>query len=172
MIFVALFRRNRLPIHASDFKYTMNPPKKSSLSFPKIIPKAALHLGAICLTVTAFTGCVTEEAYHRPHRTTVIVQEAPPPPPPRVIVTDAPPRQREVIIVHEAPPPPRREVIVERTRPSRDYVWVKGYYVWRQGHHVWVDGHWERPPRAHAVWIEPRWERRADGNVFIEGYWR
>lgn len=73
--------------------------------------------------------------------------------------------------VDVAPPPPRDEVIVERDRPSRDHVWVKGYWAWRDGHHVWVAGHWERPPRAHATWIEPRWERRGHGYVFIDGYW-
>jgi hypothetical protein len=28
------------------------------------------------------------------------------------------------------------------------------------------------PPKANASWVAPRWERRADGYVFIEGYWR
>jgi len=74
--------------------------------------------------------------------------------------------------VVQAPPPPRREVIVERERPSRDHVWIRGYWVWREGRHVWINGRWERPPHPHAVWIEPRWERRDRGYVFIEGFWR
>jgi len=153
------------------FLYTMKLPSKLMAASPIPSSPTALRFGAICLLATAFAGCVTEEAYHRPRRTTVIVEQAPPPPPPRVIV-EAPPPRREVIIVHEAPPPPRREVIIERNRPSRDHVWVKGYWVWRGSRHVWVDGHWERPPRPHAVWVEPRWERRPEGHIFIEGYWR
>ena len=74
--------------------------------------------------------------------------------------------------VVQAPPPPRREVIVERERPSREHIWIKGYYVWRENRHVWIAGHWERPPHPHAVWIEPRWEHREHGYVFIEGVWR
>lgn len=77
----------------------------------------------------------------------------------------------DVNIVLGAPPPPREEIIVERERPSREHVWVRGYWVHRHGHHEWVAGHWERPPQGRHVWVEPRWERRGRGYVFIEGYW-
>jgi hypothetical protein len=77
----------------------------------------------------------------------------------------------DLSIVLEAPPSPRQEVIIERDRPSRDHVWVRGYWINRHGHHEWVAGHWEVPPRGRTVWIEPRWERRGRGYIFIEGYW-
>lgn len=77
----------------------------------------------------------------------------------------------DVNVVIGAPPPPRQEIIVERDRPSRDHVWIRGYWIRRHGHHEWVAGHWERPPHGRTVWIEPRWEKRGRSYVFIEGYW-
>jgi len=90
----------------------------------------------------------------------------------RVTVQPSPSVRVSLNFVAQPPPPPRHEVIVERERPSREHVWIKGYYVWREGRHEWIAGHWERPPHKHAVWIEPRWEQRPQGYVFIEGSWR
>ena len=77
----------------------------------------------------------------------------------------------DVNIYLGAPPPPRHEVIIERDRPSRDYVWVTGYWASRHGRHEWIPGHWELPPRGRNVWVAPRWEKHDRGYVFIEGYW-
>lgn len=118
------------------------------------------HLALLLTAGLAFlSGCVVEE--RRPHRE-VIVEPAP----------VAPAVGVHVNFIAQPPPPPRHEVIVERTRPSRDHVWIQGYWVWREGRHVWIGGHWERPPRPHAVWVEPRWEHRHEGYVFVDGYWR
>jgi hypothetical protein len=87
-------------------------------------------------------------------------------------VTVSPSVHVNLNFVAQPPPRPRHEVIVERERPSRDHVWIKGYWVWREGRHVWVNGRWDLPPRHGAVWVEPRWEHRSEGYVFIEGTWR
>ena len=76
------------------------------------------------------------------------------------------------LVIRTGPPAPRREVIDERSRPSREHVWIAGYWAWRGGTHVWIGGHWERPPRRGAVWEPGRYDPRNGGFVFIEGRWR
>lgn len=112
-----------------------------------------------------------------------IVVNTPPPtvvqnPPATVVHTAAPAPAptlgatgREVIVVKEAPPPPRDEP-PPPPPPSAGYAWVPGYWVYRDGRQEWVPGRYEMPPRTGATWVPPRWERRADGYVFVEGYWR
>ena len=88
-----------------------------------------------------------------------------------VYVHDQSPQQ--VIVVREAPPAPEREIIIERDRPSRQYVWVNGYYradgpdSW-----TWTPGHWEAPPSGTTVWVAPRYERVSGGYRYIPGGWR
>lgn len=135
---------------------------------------AALGLGAMLAALTLLSGC---------GRRPIIVQSAPTPPPTptTVIHTPAPAvapqpvvgtAAREVIVVKEAPPPPRDEP-PPPPPPSSSYKWVPGYWsVGSDGQREWVAGRYEMPPRASATWVPPRWERRADGYVFVEGYWR
>ena len=112
------------------------------------------HRYAVCLASFLLAGPVLVSSF---------AKSAPPP----VLVAAV-----DINVVLEAiSPPPRHEVIVERDRPSRDHVWIKGYWANRRGHHEWIDGHWERPPHGRTVWIEPRWEKHDRGYVFIEGYW-
>jgi TonB family protein len=82
------------------------------------------------------------------------------------------PHAPEIFVPGSGPPAPLREPILERARPSLDYVWVAGYYGWRNGLYSWSAGHWELPPRPHMVWIAPHWDRKNNGYVFTEGFWR
>lgn len=131
---------------------------------------SAAPLGGIILAGIALGGCA-----RRP-----IVVQAPPPTvvqtPATVVQAPAPapalaPTGREVIVLKEAPPPPRDEA-PPPPPPSTEYRWVPGYWTAKDGREEWVPGHYERPPRTAAVWVAPRWERRAEGYLFIEGYWR
>jgi hypothetical protein len=135
---------------------------------PVISQVARLTLFAGLLT--AWAGCVVEEAPRRPRPPVTVIETVPPPP--VVVVREVPPPRAEVVVVKVAPPPVIREVVVERDRPSPRHVWIEGYWVWRGGRHEWIKGRWELPPRPNAVWVAPRWERRGEGYVFIEGVWR
>jgi hypothetical protein len=79
---------------------------------------------------------------------------------------------RDVIVVREAPPPPRDEPPPPPPTGAGNYTWIPGYWTVREGRQEWVPGRYETPPRTGATWVAPRWERRADGYVFIDGYWR
>ncbi|MFA5265098.1 MAG: hypothetical protein WC378_14845 [Opitutaceae bacterium] len=87
------------------------------------------------------------------------------------VVSQYSPRRPEVI-VYGAPPAPRREICDERSRPSRNHIWIDGYWSVRDGRHYWVAGCWSLPPRMGAVWVKPCWEHRDRNYVFIDGYWR
>jgi hypothetical protein len=76
------------------------------------------------------------------------------------------------LVIRTGPPARRHEMIDERSRPSREHVWIAGYWAWRGGAHVWIGGRWERPPHRGAVWEPARYEPRNGGFVFIEGRWR
>ena len=96
--------------------------------------------------------------------------------PATVVQTPAPapalaPTGRDVIVIKEAPPPPREEA-PPPPPASTGYTWVPGYWTVREGKQEWVPGRYEMPPRSGATWVAPRWERRADGYVFVDGYWR
>jgi hypothetical protein len=131
----------------------------------------AAPLGGILLAGLALSGCARRPiVVHAPPAT--VVQT----PPPATVVQTAPapalaPTGRDVIVIKEAPPPPREE-----TPPpppsSASVTWVPGYWSVRDGRPEWVSGRYETPPRTGATWVAPRWERRADGYVFIDGYWR
>ena len=135
---------------------------------------ALLQVSGILVALAAVSGC---------GRRPIIVQSAPQPQPTptaTVIHTPAPvvapqpvvgTATRDVIVVKEAPPPPREE---QPPPPptSGSYTWIPGYWSSRDGRQEWVPGRYEMPPKANASWVAPRWERRADGYVFIEGYWR
>jgi hypothetical protein len=133
---------------------------------------AALSAGALLVTVVAAVGCARRPIIVQAPPATVVqsppatVAQAPAPQPTRTLE----PTGREVIFVKEAPPPPREEA--PPPPPSDQYTWVPGYWISRDGHQEWVPGRYEKPPRTNATWVAPRWERRADGYVFIEGYWR
>jgi hypothetical protein len=138
--------------------------------------RGALHaltagpVGVILLAGLALSGCA-----RRP-----IIVQAPPatvvqnPAPATVVQTPAPsqnaPTGRDVIFIKEAPPPPREEA--PPPPPSTGYTWLPGYWTLRDGRQEWIPGRYEMPPRSGATWVAPRWERRADGYVFVEGYWR
>jgi hypothetical protein len=80
---------------------------------------------------------------------------------------------QEVVEVAVAPPEAMpNEIILERERPSPDYIWIGGFWAWHGGRHDWVKGHWELPPRHGAVWIAPRWEASPHGFRFVAGYWQ
>lgn len=130
---------------------------------------AALPLGGVALAAL-LTGCGRRPIVVNAPPATVIQNPAPT----TVVQTPAPapaPTGREVIIMREAPPPPRDEP-PPSAPPSSAYTWVPGYWAAREGRQEWIAGHWETPPRSNANWVAPRWERRAEGWVFIEGYWR
>jgi hypothetical protein len=146
----------------------------NSTTIPR--PRGALHaltagpVGVILLAGLALSGCA-----RRP-----IIVQAPPatvvqnPAPATVVQTPAPsqnaPTGRDVIFIKEAPPPPREEA--PPPPPSTGYTWLPGYWTLRDGRQEWIPGRYEMPPRSGATWVAPRWERRADGYVFVEGYWR
>jgi hypothetical protein len=79
----------------------------------------------------------------------------------------------EVVEVAVAPPQPMpNEIILERERPSPEYVWIGGFWIWHNGRHEWMKGHWELPPHHGAIWIAPRWEASPHGFRFVAGYWQ
>lgn len=148
----------------------MNSMPAGSRSFPlRPVVFNIVRLAALGGLLTAWAGCVVEEAPRRPRPPVTVVEAAPPRE--TVVVREVPRPRAEVVVIKVAPPPPIREVVVERERPSPRHVWIEGYWAWRGGRHEWVKGHWELPPRANAVWVPPRWERRGEGYVFIEGVW-
>jgi len=91
---------------------------------------------------------------------------------PTMCVAVSPPAEENVVYVEEPPPEPVREVIVERERPSVEYVWVGGYWEHDGRRYDWHRGHWDRPPHPHAVWVAPRYEHRSRGYVYFGGHWR
>ncbi|MGH7946305.1 MAG: YXWGXW repeat-containing protein [Opitutaceae bacterium] len=114
-------------------------------------------------------------------RRPIIVQSPPPPPPTATVIhTPAPvaPQPvvgtptRDVVVVREAPPPPREEAPPPPPTGPGSYTWLPGYWSVRDGRQEWIPGRYETPPRTGATWVAPRWERRADGYVFVDGYWR
>ena len=136
---------------------TTNPRRRGAWLAITAVPLSAIFVAGIGLS-----GCA---------RRPIIVQA----PPATVVQTPAPapalaPTGRDVIVIKEAPPPPREEA--PPPPPSSSYTWVPGYWTVREGRQEWVPGRYEQPPRSGATWVAPRWERRADGYVFIEGYWR
>lgn len=158
------------PFHLTSVDRAMN-----STTYPRSHrsagANATLGFGAMVAALTLLGGCA---------RRPIIVQSAPPPPTPTTVIhtpapAAAPPvvgtASREVIVVKEAPPPLRDEP-PPPPPPSNSYTWVPGYWSARDGQREWVPGRYEMPPRAGATWVAPRWERRADGYVFVDGYWR
>jgi hypothetical protein len=131
----------------------------------------ALQLGGVLVTALLLSAC---------SRRPIIVQAAPTPAPTATIIhTPAPvaapqpvvgTSARDVIVLKEAPPPVREEA--PPPPPSTSYTWVPGYWTARNGRQEWVAGRYEMPPHSGATWVAPRWERRADGYVFVDGYWR
>jgi hypothetical protein len=133
---------------------------------------SAAPLGGILLAGLALSGCARRPIVVQAPPATVIQNPAP-----TAIVQTAPaptralePTGRDVIVIKEAPPPPREEA--PPPPPSTSYTWIPGYWTARDGHQEWVPGRYEMPPRSGATWVAPRWERRADGYVFVDGYWR
>lgn len=74
------------------------------------------------------------------------------------------------VVVTKAPPAPLDEA--RPVAPGPDYVWIGGHWHWNGGRWVWHRGYYSRPPHRGAVWVAPRYEARAEGSVFIGGYWR
>jgi hypothetical protein len=143
---------------------THYPRARGALLAITAVPLSGIVLGALTLG-----GCARRPIIVQAPSPTVVQT-------PATAVVQTPPAStqptgRDVIFIKEAPPPPREE-----TPPpppaSSSYTWVPGYWTVREGRQEWVPGRYENPPRAGATWVAPRWERRADGYVFIEGYWR
>lgn len=67
-----------------------------------------------------------------------------------------------------APPP---AAPIEKVRPRRGYVWVKGAYQWNAGDYEWVAGHWERQ-RAAKVWVDGRWDQANGQWTWSAGVWQ
>jgi hypothetical protein len=134
---------------------------------------SAAPLGGILLAGLALSGCARRPIIVQSPPATVIQNPAPTT---AVVQTPAPaparvePTGREVIFIKEAPPPPREEA--PPPPPSTSYTWIPGYWTVREGRQEWVPGRYEMPPRSGSTWVAPRWERRADGYVFVDGYWR
>jgi hypothetical protein len=145
----------------------------NSKNYPRargaLLAITAAPLGGILLAGLALSSCARRPIIVQSPPATVIQNPAPT----AVVQTPAPltPTGRDVIVIKEAPPPPREEA-PPPPPPSSSYSWVPGYWTARDGRQEWVAGHYEMPPRPAATWVSPRWERRADGYVFIEGYWR
>ena len=77
------------------------------------------------------------------------------------------------VVVQELPasPPPYEEVVA--ARPVPEAVWVRGHWDYAgHGRYVWTNGRWEVPPPQRQVYVAPHWEHRADGYIYIQGYWR
>ena len=137
-------------------------------------PRLVAQLGGIVIAGVVLVGCA---------RRPVVVHAVPPAPQPTATiihtpapVVAAPPvvesPTRDVVVIREAPPPPRDELPPPAPTGPGAYTWVPGYWSVSDGRPAWVPGRYEIPPHARATWVAPRWERRADGYVFIDGYWR
>ena len=127
---------------------------------------ATVAVSGIVLLAGGLTGCGRRPIIVQTPPATVVQTTTPAPAPQPTVGTVT----RDVIVVKEAPPPPREEV--PPPPPSTSYSWVPGYWTIRDGRQEWVPGRYEMPPRVGASWVAPRWERRADGYVFVDGYWR
>ena len=111
------------------------------------ISKMLLGLTAI-IPLSQLMGCAYHEHDHGPYR-----------------------YEREVVVVEELPPP-RREVIIERERPSVDYIWIDGHWVRHGDRWEWYGGRWERRPHRESIWVAGHHEHHDHGYVWIEGRWR
>jgi hypothetical protein len=147
----------------------------NSTPYPRLrgalVAMSAVQLGGIVFAGFALGGCARRPIIVQAPPATVVQNPAP-----ATVVQTAPapapaPTGRDVIVIKEAPPPPREEA-PPPPPPSASYSWVPGYWAVREGRQEWVPGHYEMPPRSGATWVAPRWERRAEGYVFVDGYWR
>ena len=149
----------------------------NSITYPHparaVVAIRSVQLGALVTALLILSGCgrrpiIVQAPPAPPAPTATVIHTPAPAPAPQPVVGTA---TRDVVIVREAPPPPRDEP-PPPPPPSGSYTWVPGYWSIRDGRQEWVPGRYEMPPRAEATWVAPRWERRADGYVFVDGYWR
>lgn len=143
----------------------------NSTTYPRssrpAVTLALAQAGVLAFAITVSSGCGRRPIIVQAPPATVVQAPAATVAPPPVVGTTT---TRDVIVVKEAPPPPREEV--PPPPPSNSYTWVPGYWTVRDGRQEWIPGRYEMPPRSGATWVAPRWERRADGYVFVDGYWR
>ena len=75
------------------------------------------------------------------------------------------------LYVRVAPPAPKRVVVVQKTKPSKNAIWISGRWKWNGHTYTWIDGRWIKP-RDGFTWVPGHWKHNRHGWYWVEGHWK